>query len=94
VAKAAAVQRHERAQLRRKHRNNIQNHHSRICAALAESFQHLEALGELDPLCSDGSTFIFSRQLFGELVDFDRRSNSLMASAPILAHETGRDIPG
>src|SRR5713226_7776747 len=68
---AAAVQRHQRAQLRRKHRNNVENHPFRLVAALAERFQHLEALGELDALLERGVHLHFFAQLFGELVDFD-----------------------
>src|SRR5216684_2880667 len=68
---AAAVQRHQRAQLRREHRDYVENHPLRLVAALAERFQHLEALGELDALLERGVHLHFFAQLFGELVDFD-----------------------
>src|SRR5271168_147723 len=47
---AAAVERHKRAQLRRKNRDHVENHPLGLVAALAESFENLEALGELDAL--------------------------------------------
>ena len=47
---AAAVERHQRAQLRRKHRNHVENHPLGLVAALAERFEHLQALRVLDPL--------------------------------------------
>src|SRR5215470_17044133 len=47
---AATVQRHERAQLRRKHRNHVENHPLGLVAALAEGFQHFQTLGVLDAL--------------------------------------------
>ena len=42
---AAAVERHKRTQLRRKHRDHVQNHPLGLVAALAERFEHLQALG-------------------------------------------------
>ena len=89
---AAAVERHKRAQLRRKHRDDIQNHPFGLVSALTEGFQHLQALGELDALLSEGSAFIFSRRSSASFSTSTRRKSSLMASAPILAG-TGRDIP-
>src|SRR5216684_7132560 len=68
---AAAVQRHQRAQLRRKHRDNVQNHPFRLVAALAEGFQYLEALGELDPLLQRRIGLHLFAQLFGQLIHFD-----------------------
>ena len=44
---AAAVQRHQRAQVRRQHRQHLQHHPARLDAALLEGLQHLQALGVL-----------------------------------------------
>src|SRR5882762_8860301 len=84
---AAAVQRHQRAQLRRKHRNNVQNHPLRLVAALAESFQHLEALGELDSLLQRRVDLHFFAQLFRKLVDFDAAEQFLNGFRAHLGHE-------
>ncbi len=43
--KTAAVERHERAQLRRKHRDHVENHPLGLVAALAERLENLQALG-------------------------------------------------
>jgi len=48
--KAAAVEGHKRAQLRRKHRDDIQNHPLGLVTGLAEGFENLQALGVLDAL--------------------------------------------
>ena len=45
----AAIQGHEGPQLRRDHRNHIQNHPLRLVAGLAERLQNLQTLGILDP---------------------------------------------
>ena len=46
----AAVERNERAQLRRNHRDDVQNHPLRLVRRLAERVDHLQALGELQLL--------------------------------------------
>jgi hypothetical protein len=43
----AAVQRHQRTQVRRQHRQHLENHPVRLDAGLLEAFEHLEALGDL-----------------------------------------------
>ena len=68
---AAAVERHKRAQLRRKHRNHVQNHPLRLVAALAESFKYFQALGELDALLKRRIGLHLLAQFFGKLVHFD-----------------------
>ena len=68
---AAAVERHERAQLRRKHRDHVQNHPLGLVAALAERFENLQALGVLDALLKGGIGLHLFAQFVGELVDFD-----------------------
>src|SRR2546421_2265470 len=68
---AAAVQWHERAQLRRKNRNHVENHPLRLIAALAERFEHLETLGKLDALLERRIGLHLFAQLFRQLVHFD-----------------------
>src|ERR1700721_1228432 len=64
------IQRHQRAQLRRQHWNHIQNHPLRLVAALAKRFQHLQPLGELDPLLQAGVNLHLLAQFFRQLVHF------------------------
>ena len=66
---AAAVQRHERTQLRRKNRKHVENHPFGTVAALAERFDHLQALGVLDALLQAGVDLHLLAQFFGELFD-------------------------
>ena len=47
---AAAIERHQRTQLRRNHREHVENHPLRLVAGLAERFDHAQALGELQLL--------------------------------------------
>src|SRR5262249_34042054 len=68
---AAAVQRHERAQLRRKHGDDVENHPLRFVAGLAEGLKNLQALGELDALLQRRIGLHFFAELFRELVDFN-----------------------
>ena len=51
---AAAVQRHQRAQLRRNHRDHVEDHPLRLVVGLAEGLDDLEALGVLQPLLQRG----------------------------------------
>src|SRR6266851_2203115 len=67
----AAVQRHQRAQLRRENRDHVENHPLRLIPAFAEGFEHLEALGKLDPLLERRIRLHFFAELFGQLVHFD-----------------------
>ena len=60
---AAAIERHQRAQLRRKNRDHVQNHPFGLVAALAEGFQNLQALGKLDALLERGIGLHFFAQL-------------------------------
>ncbi len=68
---AAAIQRHERTQLRRQDRKNIQNHPLGLVAALAERFENLQALGVLDALLQAGIGLHLFAHLFGKLFDLD-----------------------
>src|SRR5579872_290549 len=67
----SAIERHQRAQLRRKNRKNIQNHPLGLVAALAERFQNLQALGVLDALLQAGIRLHLFAHLFGKLFNFD-----------------------
>ena len=51
---AAAIERHQGAQLGRNHRYHVQNHPLRLVAGLAESFQDLQTLGVLHPFLLGG----------------------------------------
>ena len=46
--KPSAVQRHQRAQFRRQHRDHVQDHPLRAVARLAEGFHHPQALGSAE----------------------------------------------
>ena len=61
----ATVERHKGTQLRRKNRNNVENHPLRLVAALAEGFQNFKALGELDALLERRIGFHFFAQIVG-----------------------------
>ena len=68
---AAAIERHQRAQLRRKHRNHVQNHPLGLVAALAERFENLQALGETNALLQAGIGLHLLAKFFGELIHID-----------------------
>src|SRR6266851_4167070 len=87
---AAAVQRHERAQLRRKNRNHVENHPFRLVAALAEGFEHLEALGELDPLLERRIGLHLFAELFGQFVHLDSAEKLLDGFRAHLGGELAR----
>ena len=82
----AAIERHQRTQFRRNHRDHIQNHPLRLVARLAEALGHAQALGVFQLLLLRS----FGLHL---LADLERRelrrrpscSSSLMPSAPIMA---------
>ena len=64
--KAAAIQRNQRTQLRRDHRNHIQDHPLRLVAALAECFNHFQALGIFQTLLHRSLGAHFFAQFAGE----------------------------
>ena len=68
---AAAVERHERTQIRRQHRDHRQHHPLGPVARLAERLDHLEALGDLLALGLAGGLAHLGAQLLGEAVDVD-----------------------
>src|SRR5215831_17074803 len=67
----AAIQRHQWAQLRRKHGNHVENHPLGLVAALAEGLEHLQALGVFDALLKRRVSLHFVAELIGKLVHFD-----------------------
>src|SRR4029077_14409867 len=87
---ATAVERHQRAQLRRKNRNHVENHPLRLVAALAEGFENFEALGELDALLQRRIHLHLFAELFGELVHFDAAEQFLDSFRAHLGGELAR----
>src|SRR5712692_8799996 len=87
---AAAVQGHQRAQLRRKNRNHVEDHPLRLIAALAEGFENLETLGELDALLERRIRLHLFAELFGQLVDFDAAEKLLDGFRAHLGGELAR----
>ena len=69
--KAAAIQRHQRAQLRRNDRDHVEDHPLRLVAGLAEGLDDLEALGVLEALLQRGFSLHALAQLDRQLVDVD-----------------------
>src|SRR5688572_15545508 len=67
----AAVERDERTQLRRNHRNDIENHPVRLVVRLAEAVDHLQPLGVLQLLLDRVLGAHLHAQLFGQLLDVD-----------------------
>src|SRR5688572_2110665 len=68
---AAAVERHQRTQLGRDHRDHVQDHPLRLVARLAEGVDHLQALGELQLLLRRGLGAHLLAQLGGQAIDAD-----------------------
>ena len=68
---AAAIQRHQRAQFRRNHRDHVQNHPLRLVAGLAERFHHAQALGVLQLLLLRELGLHLLADFFAESFDVD-----------------------
>ena len=64
--KASAVERHERAQLRRNDGDHVENHVLRPVARLAERLDHFQALGVLHPLLLRGVGLHLLAHLLGQ----------------------------
>ncbi len=69
---ATAVQRHQRAQLRRQHGQHFQDHPLGFDARLVERLEHLQALGDLLDLGIRAGGLEFLAQLLDLAVDFER----------------------
>jgi hypothetical protein len=80
---AAAVQRHQRTQVRRQHRQHVHHHPLRLDARLLEGLHHLQALGVLLDL-ELGAGHV-AAQLLDLDVEVDLSSSFLTPSAPISA---------
>jgi hypothetical protein len=77
VAKPAAVERHQGAQLGRDDRDDVEDHPLRAVAALAEGVDDLQPLRRLEPADLRVVGLHDDAQLFGELVDVDARQQLL-----------------
>ena len=66
---APAIQWHQRTQLRRNNRNDIQNHPVGFIPTLAESFNNFQTLGILEPLLQRGLILHLLPQFAGETLD-------------------------
>ena len=67
--KAAAVQRHQGAQLWGNDRQHVENHPLRLVARLAECLDHLQALGKLDLLLRRGLRLHPLAQFYSQVVN-------------------------
>ena len=89
---AAAVERHQRAQVGRDDRDDLEHHPVGLVARLAEGVDHLEPLGDLLALGVGGGLLHLGAQLLGEPVHLDvaeQRQDRLAAHAGVeglLAH--------
>ena len=70
--KAATVQRHQRTQIRRQHRQYFQNHPLRLNTRALEAFQHLQALGEFLDLRIRSGFFQLLAQGFHFMINVNR----------------------
>ncbi len=68
---AAAIQRHQRTQVRRQHGQHFHDHPLGLDARLLEAFQHLQALGDLLDLGFRAGGLQFAAQRFHFAVDID-----------------------
>ncbi len=69
--KSAAIERHQRPQLRRKHGDDVQDHPLGLIPALAEGIHDTQPLGILDALLQTGIVLHLLAQFFAELFDID-----------------------
>ena len=83
---AAAVERHERTQVRRDHRHHRQDHPFRLVAGLDEGLDDLQALGELLRLQLRGRLGDLLAEVGGELLEVERDQH--------LADRLGADLGG
>ncbi len=67
---AAAIEWHQRAQLRRKNRDHVQNHPLGFVAALAECFENFQALGEFDAFLQRRVSFHLVAQFVRQFLHF------------------------
>src|SRR5438105_3680558 len=67
----AAVERHQRTQIRRDHRDHVQHHPLGAVSALQEGVDHLQPLRQLLALGVAGRLLHLLAELVGELVDVD-----------------------
>ena len=68
---AAAIERNEWTQLRRNHRDDIENHPVRLVGRLTEAVDDLQSLGKLQLLLHRALAAHLRAQLLGQLLDVD-----------------------
>src|SRR5262249_23571779 len=69
--KAAAIEWNQRTQLRRNHRNYVENHPLRLVAGLAEGLGHLQALGIFQALLQRGLVLHLLAQFTRKILNVD-----------------------
>jgi len=91
VAKPSALERHQRPELRRDHRDDIQDHPlgfvDRSVFPFAEGFDHPKPLQRLELLLGGGLHLDLLAQLLGELVDVGQLQEALHGIAADLGNE-------
>ena len=85
---AAAVQRDQRAQLRRQHRQHLEDHPLGLDARLVEGLEHLEALGDLLDLGVGAGRL----ELVAQLLDLVRDVERLQELADALGAHRRREV--
>ena len=68
---APSVERHQGAELRGNHRDDVEDHPLRLVPGFPEGFEHFQALGILDPFLLRGVDFHFFAQLFRQRFDLN-----------------------
>ena len=66
-----SIQGHQRAELRRDHRNHIQNHPFRLVSRLSKGIHHLEAFGELELFLLGRLGLHSAAEIDGQFLDID-----------------------
>ena len=85
---AAAVQRHQRAQFRRQHRQHFHDHPLRLDAGLVERFQHFQALGDL----LDLGLGVGAVEVLAQLIDVAIEVESAQQLADALGAHHGGEV--
>ena len=88
----AAVERHQRPQLGRNDRDDVEDHPLRLVGRLSERVDDLQPLGVLQLLLEGRFGAHLVAKLAGELVVLTRLSSSLIASAPICARNLQAEL--
>ena len=89
----AAIERHQRAQLRRNHRDHVQNHPLGLVAGFAEGLHHAQPLGELELLLLRLLGLHLLANFFAELLDIHLLEQLLDAFGAHHGDEFAGDAP-